>query len=51
MHQNVEVLVLYMQSYGHLNVKQGGFSPPVHLVFHFFPPNLAYILRFTKGLS
>ena len=28
--------------------KKGGFSPPVHLVFHFFQPNLEYILRFTK---
>ena len=25
-----------------------GFSPPVQLVFHFFLPNLPYILRFTR---
>ena len=48
---HAEVLALYLQSSGHLNIKNGGFSPPVHLVFHFFQPNLAYILRFTKRLS
>ena len=46
---------------GHINLigglvtrnppKKGGFSPPVHLVFHFFQPNLAHILRFAKGIS
>ena len=45
------VSALYLQYYGHLNVKKGGFNPPVHLVFHFFQPNLACILRFTKGIS
>ena len=44
-------LALYLQSLDHLNVQKGGFSPPVHLVFHFFQPNLIHILRFAKGIS
>ena len=48
---HAKVLALYLQSEGHLNVKKGAFSPPVHLVFHFFQPKLAHIFRFVKGIS